>query len=385
VTRAATSKGILQTLQSSFKWLLCDFMKDIVRRYIGATWTLESIAAMGPLQDEVDIADYSAEVLAALGRTEIAHFLFLNALYHCISVNASSQLYLHDLEATSGEVSQAAIIDCWQVPCAPSTPLFLSIAAALKELVFSARRKAKEDGDLYMPEVSALERELNVMHKIVEDASSATTRWKYLVRIIRAIESNHSAWENWQLDLMRVSLALHQRSAAELNLLKYLSQQIVADVRGKFSIIRRSDGAASDRDVCLWTMLQSRLRRELGGAMALLDFVKGLVPESRIDEISNDLIVNMGGSEPIWDALEQQEKEEQGQGQGQIHGQELTATKRAVAMILSCGLDEMWQRLNSLDVRDLPDWMARMRVLLSIIPGNPATAAKLLPPLIFCR
>jgi hypothetical protein len=88
------------------------------------------------------------------------------------------------------------------------------------------------------------------------------------------------------------------------------------DYGGKFSIIRRSDGAASDRDVCLWTMLQSRLRRELGGAVALLDFVKGLVPESRIDEISNDLIVNMGGSEPIWDALEQQEQEQEGTGTG---------------------------------------------------------------------
>ena len=62
-------------------------------------------------------------------------------------------------------------------------------------------------------------------------------------------------------------------------------------MRGRAGL--QSTDVAADRDVCFWIMLHSRSRRELGDTAALLDFVKGLVPESRIHEISNDLIVNI--------------------------------------------------------------------------------------------
>ena len=378
ITRAATSKGLLQTLQSSFKWLLSDFMKDTVNRYIGAMWTLESIAAMDTLQGEVDISDCSSEALENLERSEIFHFIFVNALYHCISVNAGSQLYLHDLEATSSSLTKS-VKGCWEVPCAPKVPLFLMIAAALEELIFLARRLVNEDSGRYMPEVSELERELNAIHKMVEDSSSSasapTTKWKYLIRIIRAVETNRTAWEIWQLDFLRLSLACHQRSAIENALLRFLAHQIVADVRRNFSIVRRSDDSVSDRDMCLWTMLQSRLRRELGGTIALLDLVKGLVPESRIEEITEIL----GVSEAPIDALQQQPLEH-------VQGHEQTATRDVVAMVLSSGLDEMWQRLNSLlEEHDLMDWMSRMRAIMCLIPANPAATARLLNPTVFCR
>jgi hypothetical protein len=276
---------------------------------------------------------------------------------------------LLDLEVRSGDVTQSAI-DCWQVPCAPATPLFLSITAAIKELLSSARRRARKDRDNELTEVSALEKELNAIHRIIEDASSTSTRWTYLIRVIRAIETNDDAWENWQLDLLKVSTGFHQRSSAELKLLKHLSEGIVAVARGAF----KSTDVATYRDVCLWIMLHSRLRRELGDTAALLDFVKGLVPESRIDEICDNLIRNMRGSEPLRDAREQQ-----------LHGKKLSTTERAVAMILSSGFDEMWHRLYSLRERDLAYWMSRMRVLLSIIPSVLAEAARLLSPESFCR
>ena len=378
ITRAATSKGLLQTLQSSFKWLLSDFMKDTVSRYIGAMWTLESIAAMDTLRGEVDISNSSSEVMAYLGRSEIFHFIFLNALYHSISVNAGRQLFMHDFETASSCLTKS-VKDCWEVPCAPTVPLFPVIAAAVEELIFFARHIVKEDGDRWMPEVSELERELNVIYKIVNYSPSSvsipTTKWTYLIRIIRAVEANCFAWDSWQLDFMRLSLACHQRSASEAALLKFLAHQIVADVRRNFAIVQ-SDNYAYDRDICLWTMLQFRLRRELGEMITLLDFVKGLVSERQIEEITGTL----GANDVPMDALQYQPPLEH------LQGQEETGMRRVVAMVLSSGLDEMWQRLNSLlGEHDLMDWMTRMRVLLSLIPANPAATVRLLEPKVFCR
>jgi hypothetical protein len=176
--------------------------------------------------------------------------------------------------------------------------------------------------------------------------------------------------ENWQMDLLKVLTGFHQRSSAELKLLKHLSEGIVADARAGF----KSTDVAADRDLCFWIMLHTRFRRELGDTAALLDFVKGLVPESRIDEICDSLIHNMRGRDPLRDAREQQ-----------IHGKKLSTTERAVASILSSGYDEMWQRLLSLQERDLADWMSRMRVLFSIMPSSSAEAARLLSPESFCR
>jgi hypothetical protein len=87
-----------------------------------------------------------------------------------------------------------------------------------------------------------------------------------------------------------------------------LSEGIVADAmrcEGGRAGLKGSDVAA-DRDVCFWIMLHSRSRRELGDTAALLDLVKGLVPESRIDEICDSLIRNMRGRDPLRDAREQQ-------------------------------------------------------------------------------
>jgi hypothetical protein len=68
-----------------------------------------------------------------------------------------------------------------------------------------------------------------------------------------------------------------------------------------------------------------------------------------------------------------------------VQGQEQTTMGSVVAMVLSSGLDEMWQRLNSLGEHDLVDWMSRMRELMNLIPANPAATARLLTPTVFCR
>jgi hypothetical protein len=307
-----TTRGLVESVRASHKWLISDFMQAIVKGDLAANWGLEALASLPegaldtPLADDrgVDSMRGDEDALYAGPREQTGDStsadmaaLTIHILKGIVAIRSNDHIQ-QDVQYSS--VSTRVI--CSNSPIAPRTPLYQPLISLLERLVPKARQRSHR-----------IRTRESVTSEIQSDAAALRallledTLYADISRSIEIIEGNEAIFSSWKIDFIGVTLGYGGRDLDHTREELEALSAIATTLPGMSKTARR--------DLCRWLLLKDSLQSFLNTPSRLLVAARGVFLDGDIQST-----LGMVGSGPSQELM----REEDGQGQDVVRrGKEL--------------------------------------------------------------
>ena len=292
-----TSKGLVESVRATHKWLISDFVHVIVKNDLAADWALEALAGLpvgefdtervlpraikmeGERHTEGDMGGENyrngdAQREGARERVEDSTPNELAALTVCI---LKGIVAIRSNDHIKQEVQYSLVstrVNCSNSPVAPRTPLFQSLISLLERLIPKARHRSHR-----------LRTRESVTSEIQSDATALRsllledTLYADIARAVEIIEGNGAIFASWKMDFIGVTLGYGGRD------LDHTREELEA--LSAISMTLPELSTASKTDMCRWLLLRDSLQSHLNAPSRLLVASRGVLLCGDIKSILN--------------------------------------------------------------------------------------------------
>ena len=300
VAMGCTSRGLVASVRASHKWLLSDFMLEVVKKDLAGDWALEALAVLpleiqqqtvSPLKKRYDEEDTDAVnikchgVIASNIRSAVESDAVKATVYLLKGIVA-----IRSDEQLQKQMVTPSIFNCVNSKScvAPRTPFYQSLVALLERLVpqsrqLSHRARSRESGDGEVNCNAAALRTTLLKCKLYKDVTEA----------VNIIEQQADLFTNFKRDFIAVTLEFAGRKLGHSEIeLEALS--LVAMTYPNLSVSYRGD-------VCRWLVLKEELQAYLSSPSRLLVATRGILIEGDIRDILSKATEGVNSMFPIED------------------------------------------------------------------------------------
>ena len=300
VAMGCTSRGLVASVRASNKWLLSDFMLEVVKKELAGDWALEALAVLplniqqqkiSPQKKRYDEEDTDAVNIKSQGviASNISSAVEIDA------VNVTVHLLKGIVAIRSDEQLQKQMVTPYIINCvdcksctAPRTPFYQSLVALLERLVpqsrqLSHRTRSRESVDSEVDCNAAALRATLLKCKLYKDVTEA----------VNIIEQQADLFTNFKRDFIAVTLEFARRDLGHSEIeLEALS--LVAMTYPNLSVSCRGD-------VCRWLVLKEKMQAYLSSPSRLLVATRGILIERDIRGILSKVTEGVTSMFPIED------------------------------------------------------------------------------------
>jgi hypothetical protein len=284
-----TSKGLVECVRATHKWLISDFMHVIVKNDLAADWALEALAGL-PLGDidterethpvkvegEAGEKREVSEIQGEGGRERVEDSrpielaaLTARILKGIVAIRANDQMK-QEVQYSSASTR----VNCSNSPIAAKTPLFQSLIYLLDRLVPKARHRSLRlrTRDSVISEIQSGATALRSL--LLED-----TLYADIFKAVEIIEGNDAVFDSWKIDFIGVTLGYgghdlnHTREELEV-------LSAIATTLPGFSMTAKTD-------LCRWLLSKDVLQSHLNMPSRLLVAARGVLLSGDIRRVLN--------------------------------------------------------------------------------------------------
>jgi hypothetical protein len=303
-----TSKGLVESVRATHKWLISDFMHVIVKNDLAADWALEALAGLpsGDIDVDRETRSFKVEgetderlaVTATQGeggrgreRVEDSTPIELAALTVYI---LKGIVAIRSNDHIKQEVQYSTVstrVNCNNSPIAAKIPLFLSLNYLLEKLVPKARHRSHRlrSRESVTSEIQSDATALRAL--LLEDALYAD-----IARAVEIIEGNDAIFFSWKIDFIGVTLGYGGRD------LNHTREEVevlcaIATTLPEFSTTTKID-------LCRWLLLKDSLQSHLNMPSRLLVAARGVLLSG---DMRNMLDITLSGIAATGEARDQED------------------------------------------------------------------------------